>query len=77
MSRAVPAEVADMGCVHVGDDIVFLGRPHRIVSITQHVHPELGDYEMAHDEHGWTIALHPHSARCAFGSSIQQLALPA
>ena len=77
MSRSVAAEVADAYCIHIGDDIVFLGRPHRIVKVEPYTHPDGWQGQIAHDEYGWSITLPPHSARCIFPSKPERLAVSA
>lgn len=73
----IAAEHADMGCVHIGDDVVFLGTPHRIVKVEPYTHPDIGPAQLATDDFGWSIVLYPHSARCTFPAKPVQLALPA
>ena len=73
--KAIRSEVADAGCVHIGDDIVFLGKPHRIVKVEPYTHPDGWQGQVASDEYGWSITLPPHSQRCNFHDG--PLALPA
>lgn len=56
----------------VGDDIVFLGRAHRVVRIEPYQHPDYPDeqWAMAYDAYGWAITLIPASRSSVDGSVV-------
>jgi hypothetical protein len=62
------AALVDAADVRVGDDIVFLGQPHRVLRITEHDAPDwwltarselVWRLRMAHGAGDWMITLIP------------------
>lgn len=45
--------------VQAGDDLLFLGKPHRVLDIELVASPGLGNYRVAVGAEGWRMALHP------------------
>lgn len=59
MPQSIKARPTPGNAIKAGDHVLFAGRVHRVLAISRHFHPKLGQYRIARSDGGWWLGIYP------------------